>query len=166
MRKDSPKVEIYNRVNHLKLKAGGAPSGGSGKFDDEAIRRADAVIRKMSDLYPEEIGKSIGRLERLWAETREMPPQSRAANARLISNTANQIKDLAGTFDFDLMEYFGESLRDYILDIDLSRKEQAIIVQAHVDVMQVAYRQNLKHQKHPLGEELKKTVAAAIQKYS
>lgn len=139
---------------------------GPGKFDDDAIKRADAVIKKMSDFYPEEIGKRLGHLDRLWAETREMPPQSRAANARLISNAANQIKDLAGTFDFDLMEYFGESLRDYILDIDLSRKEQATIVQAHVDVMQVAYRQNLKHQKHPLGEELKKTVAAAIEKYS
>ena len=163
---NKPKVEIYNRINRLKIKAGGTAAGGPGKLDQNSIDRANAVIQKMSDLYPDEIKKSLEELNGLWEETKSMPENARTANARRISNCANQIKDLASTFGFDLMEYFGESLRNYILDIDLSQKEQIIIVQAHVDVMQVAYSQNLKSQEHPLGEELKKTVATAIAKYS
>lgn len=161
----APKVEIYNRINRLKLKAGGSATGGPGKLDPSTIDRANTVIQKMSEMYPDEIKKSLEELDTLWSETKVLAFDHRAENARRISNVANQIKDLAGTFGFDLMEYFGESLRDYILDVDLSKKEQIIIGQAHVDVMMVAYKQNLKHQEHPLAEELKKTVAAAIEKY-
>ncbi|MBI2233870.1 MAG: hypothetical protein HYU57_02540 [Micavibrio aeruginosavorus] len=166
MSEDKPQVEIYNRINRLKIKAGGTATGGPGKIDQNSIDRANAVLHKMSEQYPDEIKKCLEDLNGLWNETKAMASDKRSANARAISNVANQIKDLAGTFGFDLMEYFGESLRDYILNIDLSQKEQVIIVQAHIDVMQVAYSQNLKHQEHPLGEELKKTVAAAIAKYS
>lgn len=163
---NNQKVEIYNRINRLKIKAGGSLKGGPGKLDQNSIDRADAVIQKMSDMYPNEIKKSLHDLDRIWEETKTISFDARGENARKISNIANQIKDLAGTFGFDLMAYFGESLRDYILDIDLSQKEQITIVQAHVDVMQVAYSQNLKTQEHPLAEELKKTVATAIAKYS
>ncbi len=166
MSDEKPKVEIYNRINRLKIKAGGSAKGGPGKLDPNAVDRANAVIQKMSERYPAEIKKSLAALDSLWDTTKVMSFDARGDNAREISNIANQIKDLAGTFGFDLMEYFGESLRDYILDIDLSQKEQIIIVQAHVDVMQVAYNQNLKSQEHPLADELKKTVAAAIAKYS
>lgn len=166
MTEESPKVEIYNRINRLKLKAGGSAGAGPGKLDQNSIDRADAVIQKMSEKYPLEIKRSLDELNALWSETKVIAFDARRENASKISNVANQIKDLAGTFGFDLMEYFGESLRDYILDVDLSQKEQVIIVQAHVDVMLVAYTQNLVHQEHPLGEELKKTVAAAIAKYS
>lgn len=166
MSDETAKVEIYNRVNRLKIKAGGAPGSGPGKLDTQSIDRANAVIQKMSDLYPVEIKKSLDELNLVWGEVQALPAAQRRDAAQKMSNTANQIKDLAGTFGFDLMEYFGESLRDYILNIDLSLPEQIIIVQAHIDVMQVAYSQNLKNQEHPLGEELKKTVAAAIAKYS
>lgn len=161
-----PKVEIYNRINRLKLKAGGDAAGGPGKLDQNSIDQANTVIEKMSAKYPIEIKRSLEELNAIWAETKVISFDARGENAAKMSNIANQIKDLAGTFGFDLMEYFGESLRDYILNIDLSQKEQIIIVQAHIDVMQVAYSQNLKHQEHPLGEELKQTVATAIAKYS
>jgi hypothetical protein len=166
MTDENTKVEIYNRVNRLKIKAGGTHGGGPGKLDVQAIDRANSVIQKMSDMYPAEIKKSLDELNAVWVEVQNLPAEKRKDAAQKMSNTANQIKDLAGTFGFDLMEYFGESLRDYILNIDLSLPEQIIIVQAHIDVMQVAYSQNLKNQEHPLGEELKKVVATAIAKYS
>lgn len=162
---EHPSVEIFTRVNRLKMKAGGTIGGGAGRLDDRAVERADTVIRKMAAHYPDEIRRILESLNALWGETKAMSEDSRHDNARTLSNMANQIKDLAGVFGFDLMEYFGASLRDYILDIDLSRKEEIIIVQAHIDVMQLAYSQNLKSQDHPLGEELKRTVAAAIEKY-
>ncbi|WP_435641146.1 hypothetical protein [Micavibrio aeruginosavorus] len=166
MSDDTSKIEIYKRANKLKVKAGGDPKGGPGRFDATAVNRANIVIQKMSDMYPNEIKKSLEELDRLWGETKQMDSGARADHAALMSNTANKIKDLAGTFGYELMSYFGTSLRDYILDTDLSQPEQATIVQAHVDVMQVAYRENLKGMKHPLADELKRVVAEAIAKYS
>jgi hypothetical protein len=150
------------------LKAGGGLNDGPGKLDQSAIDRADSVVRSMSSLYPKEIKNILSVLNKEWAELKET--EEGARNRELvekISNTANHVKDLASTFGYDLMSYFGESLRDYILETELSMKEHYIIVQAHIDVMMVAFRENLKDDDGgPVAVELKKVVRQAIQKYS
>lgn len=161
-------VEVFNRVNRLKLKAGAGLNDGPGRLDQSAIDRANSVVRTMASLYPKEIKNILAALEREWAELKET--EEGARNRELvekISNTANHVKDLASTFGYDLMAYFGESLRDYILHTELSQKEHYIIVQAHIDVMMVAFRENLKDDDGgAIAEELKKVIAQAIQKYS
>lgn len=161
-------VEVYNRVNRLKLKAGAGLNEGPGKLDPEAVKRADSVVIKMSSLYPAEIKNMLTVLTREWEEVKALPEGGdRTGHAEKLSNTANQIKDLGTTFGYNLMGYFGESLRDYILETDLSRKEHFIIVQAHIDVMMVAFRENLKDDDGgAMAEELKKMVHVAIEKYS
>lgn len=161
-------VEIFKRVNRLKLKAGGGLNDGPGKIDSAAIEKANTVVQTMASLYPREIKNVLAALDKQWAKIKDLPEDhpERPKHAQKMSNTANQIKDLAGTFGYTLMEYFGESLRDYILETDLSKKQHFIIVQAHIDVMGVAFRENLKDDDGgALGEELKKMVNAAIEKY-
>lgn len=161
-------VEIFKRVNRLKLKAGGGLNDGPGKIDSASIERANTVVQSMASLYPREIKNVLAAMDKQWDKIKGLPEEhpERKKLAEKISNTANQIKDLAGTFGYTLMEYFGESLRDYILETDLSKKQHFIIVQAHIDVMGVAYRENLKDDDGgPIAEELKKMVNAAIDKY-
>lgn len=166
---EDPKVEVYNRINKLKLKAGAALNDGPGKLDKEAVSRADSVVMKMSSLYPTEIKNMLAGLNKEWAQLKEMGPDSKEKTRQVekLSNTANHIKDLGTTFGYNLMGYFGESLRDFILKTDLTMQEHLTIVQAHIDVMGVAFRENLKDDDGgPLAEELKMMVKAAIKKYS
>jgi hypothetical protein len=165
---DDQGVEVFKRVNRLKLKAGGGLNDGPGKIDSGAIERANTVVQSMASLYPREIKNVLAALDKQWDKIKVLPEEhpERKKLAEKTSNTANQIKDLAGTFGYTLMEYFGESLRDYILETDLSKKQHFTIVQAHIDVMGVAYRENLKDDDGgPVAEELKKMVNAAIDKY-
>ncbi len=161
-------VEIYNRVNRLKVKAGGEEDGGPGKFDQSVIDNANTVITKMASLYPKEIENVLKALDKEWDQLKATDDE--AEKKRLVerlSNTANQIKDLAGTFSYTLMEYFGDSLCTYILETSLDKEEQFIIVQAHVDVMGVAFREGLKDDDGgAVAEELKATVQKAIEKYN
>ena len=165
---DDSEIEIFKRVNRLKLKAGGGLNDGPGKIDSGAIEKANTVVQTMASLYPREIKNVLAALDKQWVKIKDLPEDhpERTKTAEKISNIANQIKDLAGTFGYTLMEYFGESLRDYILETDLSKKQHFTIVQAHIDVMGVAFRENLKDDDGgALGEELKKMVNAAIAKY-
>ncbi len=165
---DENEVEMFKRVNRLKLKAGGGLNDGPGKIDSSSIDRANSVVQNMASLYPREIKNVLSALDKQWNEIKDLPEghEKRPKLAEKISNTANQIKDLAGTFGYTLMEYFGESLRDYILDTDLTKKQHFVIVQAHIDVMGVAFREGLKDDDGgPIAEELKKMVNAAIEKY-
>lgn len=162
-----PEVEVVHKLNRLKIKAGGGLTDGPGKLDSGSVERANTVVQNMSSLYPREIKNMLAALDKEWEAIKTSEDKDRAKKVKKMSNTANQVKDLAGTFGYTLMEYFGASLRDYILKTDLSLKEQYTIVQAHIDVMGVAYRENLKNDDGgALGEELKKMVSTAIEKYS
>jgi hypothetical protein len=165
---DGKEVEVFKRVNRLKLKAGGGLNDGPGQIDKSAVDRANSVVQTMASLYPREIKNVLAALDKQWEQIKDLPEghEKRPKLAEKISNTANQIKDLAGTFGYTLMEYFGESLRDYILDTDLTKKQHFVIVQAHIDVMGVAFREGLKDDDGgPVAEELKMMVNAAIDKY-
>ncbi|MCB1531159.1 MAG: hypothetical protein H6853_00410 [Rhodospirillales bacterium] len=160
-------VEVFKRVNRLKLKTGAGLNDGPGKIDQHRVNSANSVVQTMASLYPQEIKNVMSVLYKEWKEIKALPEgEDRSVHVKKMSNTANQIKDLAGTFGYVLMEYFGESLRDYILATDLSKKEHFTIVQAHVDVMAVAFRENLKGDDDEAAVELKKVVQEAIEKYS
>ncbi|MEM6781422.1 MAG: hypothetical protein AAF569_06120 [Pseudomonadota bacterium] len=166
---EDPKVEVYNRINKLKLKAGAGLNDGPGKLDQNSIDRANSVVTTMASLYPTEIRSMLMGLEKEWLELKDMDPDSEKKSKLVekMSNTANQIKDLGTTFGYNLMGHFGESLRDFILKTDLEMKEHLTIVQAHIDVMAVTFRENLKDDDGgPVAEELKQVVATAIEKFA
>ena len=165
--KDEDKgVEVYKRVNRLKLKAGGTSGSGAGQIDPGAIEKANTVIQQAASMYPMQIRNVLKALNKAWNETKELEPDKRQKNSEKISNLANNVKDLAAQFGFEIMAYFGDSLRDFIMATDLSKKEHIIIVQAHIDVMDIAYNEGLKDKESELAEELKKVLAEAINKHS
>lgn len=161
-------IEIFQRINVLKLKAGGGLKDAPGQLAPQSVKNADTVVTSMATLYPKEIENILNVLNTEWETVKTMPDTAdKAALAEKISNTANQIKDLAETFGYSLMAHFGTSLRDYILKTDLSCKEHFIIGQAHINVMWVAFRKNLKDDDGgAVAEELKEMVRTAIEKYS
>jgi hypothetical protein len=165
--KDGKEVEVFHRINRLKIKAGGeAHDGALGQIDPAAIEKANSVITQAAEMYPMQIRNVLKLLNKAWDETKDKTAEERKDKAERISNLANNVKDLALQFGFEIMGYFGGSLRDYIMRSDLTQPEHVIIVQAHIDVMDVAYREGLKDEESPMAEELKQVIAKAIDKYS
>lgn len=160
-------VEIYHRINRLKLKTGAGLHDGPGFIDPHAIVRADTVIQKKQSLYPKMVEESLNRLEEAWVQFKaaEGNKQRRDAIER-IYHSSNHIKDLASTFSYELMQHFALSLREFAERIDPDRKEHQVIVQAHLDVMRIVYQENIKDHGGAKAEELKLIVAKAIEKYS
>jgi hypothetical protein len=161
------KVEIFNRINRLKMKAGGDAqnSESRGEIDTKAVEKANQVIEKAAEMYPMQIRNILKILNKEWNRVKKLPPEDRHDNSEKLSNLANNICDLANQFGFDIMGHFGASLRDFLLISDMSKEEHTIIVQAHVDVMEIAYNEGLNDNEDPLAEELKEVVAKAIEKH-
>lgn len=166
--KKSAKVTIMHRLNKLKLKAGaGLMDERLGFIDSKALLRAQAAIDKKADSYSDEIRAVIVRLESTWDDLKkEKDAKKRKRLTSELYNYANNVKDIAETFKYRLMGHFGKSLRDFCEKVDIENKAHHTIVQAHIDVMDVACQQNIKDEGGPVANELISIVAKAIEQHS
>lgn len=163
----SNKVKIFHRLNKLKLKAG-VPLDDErhGFIDPKAIKKAQAAIDAKEDSYTEEVEAIIVRIDSTWEDIRAEKDDKKAKQLQSeLYNYANNILDVADTFSYKLMKHFGKSLRDFCEKIDIKNKAHHVIVQAHIDVMWVAFQNNIKDEGGPQAAELKKIVAQAIEKH-
>lgn len=162
------KIEIYKLANRLKMRLGARyQDQGPGFLAAESIEEADKLLEALSANCPEMINKHLEKLATLWAQMREMPTsEERNQISQEIFTIAHEIKDLALMAHLELIAYFAESLRDYIDRTDLNLKAQVVIIQAHVDALQIANRQGFAKEPGAAADELKKMVKMAIDKYS
>jgi hypothetical protein len=158
-------VEIFHRINRLKIKAGGEKDGGPGQLDPKSVERAKTVIETKATLYSDEIKNVLTSLSESWKKLRGSEKADHE-ELELFYNYANQVKDLAATFSYPLMQHFGLSLRDFAEVVDLTRKEHHTIIQAHIDAMWAVYHGGIKDHGDENAEELKQVVSKAIEKYS
>lgn len=167
-KQNANKVTIMHRLNKLKLKAGvGLMDERMGFIDPKALLRAQASIDNKADSYSDEIKAVIVRLESTWDDLKkENDAKKRKRLTSELHNYANNVKDIAETFKYKLMGHFGKSLRDFCEKIDVGNKAHHIIVQAHIDVMDVACQQNIKDEGGPVANELISIVAKAIEQHS
>lgn len=162
---DDGDVEVYHRVNKLKLKAGAGLHDGDGFIDIHSIKRAQTVIERKESLYGNEVEDVLKRLRSAWDKMKSDDEAVVVDGIEELYHYANHVKDLATTFNYELMGYFGASLREFSEKIDVKNEKHLIIVQAHIDVMWVVYKEHIKDGGGEKATELKKIIAAAIKKY-
>lgn len=164
----SKKVKIQHRLNKLKLKAGVAiDDERHGFIDPAALRKAQDAIDAKEEHYGEEVEEVLVKLDSVWEDLKkESDPKKAKELKSQLYNYANNVKDMAETFDYKLMGYFGQSLRDFCEKVDPAKEAHQVIVQAHIDVMWVAFKHNIKDEGGAQAKELKAMLAQAIEKHS
>ena len=164
---NSKKVQILHRINKLKLKAGAdLDDKRSGFIDPLAIHKAQKAIDDKEDEYGNELNAVLVQLDSVWTDMKTMKDEKKIKKAQdQMFNFANNVKDLAETYSYHLMKHFGQSLRDFCTKFDVEKKPHHIIIQAHMDVMRVAFEQGIKDEGGPAAQELKKIVAKAIEQH-
>lgn len=164
----SEKIKIQHRLNRLKLKAGVAIDDERlGYIDPKAIKKAQASIDNQESSYAGEVEEVLVKLDSTWEDLKnEKDKKKTKVLISQLYNFANNVKDMAETFNYKLMGYFGQSLRDFCEKIDISNDAHHVIVQAHIDVMWVAFKHNIKDEGGPQAQELKSMLSQAIQKHS
>lgn len=162
------KVEIFKLANKLKERLGRQyKDHPEGQLAPEAIKEADKLIEALCAGCPQTISKHLDSLTAYWNKMREIKDTNQKQDiSAQVFTLAHEIKDVSSMCGYELIAYFAESLRDYIGKADLHIEAQIVIVQAHLDAMQVVHRQGVKKDAGPEAEELKNVVRKAIAQYS
>lgn len=162
------KIEIINVTNHLKRKLGfDVKDTSEGFIDPKAIEEADALIETLCAECSQSIGGFLTQLSEKWRLMQEISEgtDARANLSQEIFTLAHEIKDIGAMCGYHLIAHFAESLRDYIDETDLNMEAQVVIIQAHLDAMQLAHKKDIKDDHGPVAAELKDLVKVAIEKY-
>ncbi len=163
----SSKIEIYKRLNKLKLKAGiPLDEDVEGFINASSIKNAQIKIDEKELGYKSEIEEILIFINESWKDTANSDDLQRKKHLDRLYNYANNIKDLAETYNYHLMSHFGLSLRNFCEKINVSNTNHHVIVQAHIDVMWAAFEQNIKGDGGELAQELKKMLEIAIKQNS
>lgn len=164
------KVEIFKIANRLKQKLGVRPNdyqGDGGFIDPSAVEEADKLIEALCEECPSSVGGFLNELSGKWDRMKDMQDTpERQALAQEVFTVAHEIKDISSMCGYELISHFAESLRDYVGQTELSLDAQRVIIQAHIDAITVAHKQEMKESGGEAAEELKKIVKIAIYKYS
>ena len=162
------KVRVFRLANRLRNKLGiRAQNDHPGHIDPEAIKEADKLIADRCAECPVTIKAYLDELAAQWRGMRDMPQSpERDQIAQKVFTTAHEIKDIGSMCGYGLPAYFAESLRDFVAKTELELEAQRVIIQAHVDALQVVIKKDIRDIDAPEAAELKKMVKVAIDKYS
>lgn len=161
------KVGFYKLSNRLKDRMGHTfLKQKEGFLAPSAIEEADKMIAEMCATCPETIEGHLATLNDLWEKMKTSAEGERDAISERVFAVSHEIKDIGSMCGYQLIAHFAESLRDYIEKTNLNHQAQVVIVQAHLDAMNIVHRGGFKRDGVPEADELKLMVRKAIAKYS
>ncbi len=170
MAKDSKapiKVRFYRFKNQLRDKTAGigvdAPQ--LVDLDPAALARAHIALQEMVEDYPDWV-KTI--LHKLSEEHRRAvdTPHERRAQFEKIRRIAHDMKGQGGTFNYQLITDFSDSLYNFTTPNAGMSDNHVEIIKAHIDSMRVVIKDRLQGDGGESGQALKQGLQQAIDKYT
>lgn len=163
--KKKAKVQIFKRINRLKVKAGSTVGGPPIVFSKERLEDPKKFFEEHTQNYDVEIESVLNELEEAWNDFRGRDKLKRNIGRETLYHKANHAKDLASTCDYPLMQHFGLSLREFVENIDPDSEKHQTIVRAHIDVMWTTKNEDIRDDGGKKAKELKEMVQIAINKF-
>ena len=146
--------------NALKLKVGG---GRLGAIDPAAIAKAEAALKSLANNFTQWLADEITKLEAARQQVR-----AQGATIETMENLylrAHDLKGLGTTYGYQLITRIAGSLCRLIDDKDKRAGAPLDLVDAHIDAIKAAVRDDIKTDDHPVGrvlvEELERRVKTA-----
>ena len=145
--------------NALKLKVGG---GRLGAIDPAAIAKAEAALKSLANNFAQWLADEITKLDAARQQIRSV-----GVTAETMENLylrAHDLKGLGTTYGYQLITRIAGSLCRLIDDKDKRARAPLDLVDAHIDAIKAAVRDDIKNDDHPVGrvlvEELERRVKA------
>ena len=143
----SNQAQIIPAPNALKLKIGGKLS-----LDIDAIARAEAALKSLSGQFAEWLQDEVNKLEAARAGVRAQGLT--AQTAEVLYMRAHDLKGLGTTYEFPLISRIAASLCKLIDEPTNRDKAPLYLIDAHIDAIKAAVRDNIKDADHPVGNIL------------
>lgn len=145
---NSNQAEVIPAPNTLRLKVG----GGRLSFDADAVARAEAALKSLSGQFAQWMQDELTKLEAARTAVREQGMT--AQTAETLYMRAHDLKGLGTTYEFPLVTRIAASLCK-LIDNPATRANAPLpLVDAHIDAIKAAVRDDIKTDEHPVGRAL------------
>lgn len=160
MSQENP-AKVIPAPQGLRQKIGGR----LGAIDPNAIAKAEAALKNLSSNFEQWLQEEMTKLEAARQGVRQEGPNSE--NLETLYLRAHDLKGLGTTYEFPLVTRLAGSLCRLLDDRENGSTPQMALVDAHIDAIRAAVRDNIRTDEHPLGkalaEELERRVSASVQ---
>jgi Hpt domain len=151
-------AEMIQVPNTLRLKVGSR----FGALNPGAVAKAEAALKSLSGQFSQWLQDELGKLEAARAAIRAEGLNAETGS-RLYTH-AHDLKGLGTTYEFPIVTRMAGSLCKLIEEPAKRMSAPMHLVDAHIDAIRAAVRDNIKDASHPVGkvicEELERQVAA------
>jgi chemotaxis protein histidine kinase CheA len=153
--------QMIQPVNALRLKVGG---GRLGAIDPAAIAKAEAALKSLASNFTQWLADEISKLDAARQQVR-----AQGITVESMENLylrAHDLKGLGTTYGYQLITRIAGSLCKLIDDKEKRATTSLELVDAHIDAIKAAIRDDIKSDEHPVGrvlvEELERRVKATV----
>lgn len=153
--------QMIQPPNALRLKVGG---GRLGAIDPAAIAKAEAALKSLASNFTQWLADEIAKLD-----TARQQVKSDGVTAQTMENLylrAHDLKGLGTTYGYQLITRIAGSLCRLIDDKEKRAAAPLELIDAHIDAIKAAVRDDIKSDDHPVGsvlvQELERRVKALV----
>lgn len=148
--------QVIQVPNTLRLKVGGR----FGAIDPSAIAKAEAALKSLSGNFSQWLNDEVTKLEgaRQRVKSEGMTPET----MEFLYLRAHDLKGLGTTYEFPLITRIGASLCRLIDDKDKRMQAPMALIDAHIDAIKAAVRDEIKTDEHPVGKALIQALEARV----
>ena len=134
--------------NTLRAKVGGR----FGAIDPAAIAKAEAALKSLSGNFAQWLNDEVVKLEA--ARQRVRAEGVTVETMESLYLRAHDLKGLGATYEYPLITRIGASLCKLIDDKDKRMTAPMALIDAHIDAIKAAVRDEIKTDDHPVGRVL------------
>ena len=140
---------MFQAPNALRLKVGGSRLGA---IDPAAIAKAEAALKSLSGNFTQWLNDEIAKLEAARQAIRDAGQTSETMESLYLR--AHDLKGLGATYGFPLITRIAGLLCRQIDDKSKRLDVPMSLIDAHIDAIKTAARDDIKTDDHPIGQAL------------
>ena len=152
--------QMIQAPSALRLKVGG---GRLGAIDPAAIAKAEAALQSLSGNFTQWLNDEITKLDGARQTVRAEGPT--AENMESLYLRAHDLKGLGATYGFPLITRIAGLLCRLIDDKSKRLEAPLGLIEAHIDAIKAAARDEIKTEEHPVGKILVQELESRIRDY-
>lgn len=155
----SQSAQLITPPNTLRLKVGAR----STSLDPALLAKAEAALQGLSSHFGDWMQDELDRLEAARALVRT--DGLTEATMETLYMRVHDLKGLGATYEFPIVTRMAGSLCKLLDDPDKRLSAPMFLIDAHIDAIKAAVRQNIRSEDHPIGRVLMSELETRVKDY-
>lgn len=155
----SDKAEIIQIPNTLRAKVGGKV----GPLDQTLVTKAEEALSALSENFSDWIADEVEKLEAIQVRIREEGYTTQ--NAEALYYRCHDLKGLGTTYGYPLVTRLAGSVCKLFDDPEVRMKAPKVLIDAHVDAIRAAVRDNIRDENHPTSRLLAEALETRVREF-